>query len=93
MGARLIIPVDDKGAYSVSGIYPGVYTLTVSAPNFADVVFDGLNLTPGKKLTLDATLEAAGSKPAVETNAAGQSKPQPPRHGKLKGTKAPSLEW
>jgi len=70
MGATLVVPVDDKGTYSVSGIYPGVYTLTVSAPAFADVVFDGLNLTLGKKLTLDATLVPAGSKPAVESSAA-----------------------
>ena len=87
MGARLIIPVDDKGAYSVSGIYPGVYTLTVSAPNFADVVFDGLNLTPGKKLTLDATLEAAGSKPAVETYAAGAEQTPASAARKIEGNK------
>jgi hypothetical protein len=65
-GARLATPVDDKGVYSITGLYPGTYTLTVTAASFADVVFNNLNLTPGKKLTLDATLEPASAKPAVE---------------------------
>jgi hypothetical protein len=65
-GARIAIPVNNKGVYSVTGLYPGTYTLTVSAPSFGDVVYDNLNLTPGKKLTLDATLEPASAKPAVE---------------------------
>jgi len=60
-GARLAIPVDDKGAYSVTGLYPGTYTLTISADKFADKVFENINLTPGKKLTLDATLEPASA--------------------------------
>jgi hypothetical protein len=72
-GARLAIPVDDKGAYSISGLYPGTYTLTISAPNFGDVVFENLSLTPGKKLKLDATLESASAKPAVEEASAESS--------------------
>ncbi len=76
-GARLAIPVDDKGAYSVTGLYPGTYTLTISADKFADKVFENITLTPGKKLTLDATLErasleAASAKPAVEAGGAEQ---------------------
>ena len=87
MGAGLVIPVDNKGSYSLSGIYPAVYTLTVSAPNFADVVFNGLNLTPGKKLTLDATLEPAGSKPAVEAGAEGAQPAAAPAAKKIAGGK------
>jgi len=70
-GARLAIPVNDKGEYSITGLYPGTYTLTLSAPGFADVVFENFTLTPGKKLKLDAALEPASAKPPVEEAAAG----------------------
>ena len=56
----------------MTGLYPGTYTLTVSADNFDDAVFSNINLTPGKKLTLDATLKPASAKPAVETGGAQQ---------------------
>jgi hypothetical protein len=72
-GARLALPVNDKGVYSVIGLYPGTYTVTISADTFADVVFENINLTPGRKLTLDATLEPASAKPAVEAESAGQA--------------------
>jgi hypothetical protein len=71
-GASLAIPVDAKGVYFVPELYPGTYTLTVSAPNFADLVFDNVALTAGRKLTLDATLQPARAKPAVEPAAAEQ---------------------
>jgi hypothetical protein len=64
-GARLGLEVDESGQYSVTGLVPGSYSLTISAPNFEDVVFENLNLTPGKKLTLDATLKPVTAKPAV----------------------------
>lgn len=69
-GARLGIPVSDKGVYSVTGLYPGTYTLTVSAPNFGDVVFENINLSPGRNLTLDATMKPAVAKAALEESAA-----------------------
>ena len=69
-GARLAIPVNDKGVYSVTGLYPGTYTLTVSADNFADAIFSNINLTPGKHLTLDAALKPASAKSVVETGGA-----------------------
>ncbi|MGB8010978.1 MAG: TonB-dependent receptor [Terriglobales bacterium] len=68
-GARLAIPVDDKGVYSVTGLFPGTYTLTVSAPNFADTVFDNIAVKPGRKLTLDATMDPASAKLAIEASA------------------------
>ena len=71
-GARLAIPVNDKGVYSVTGLYPGTYTLTVSADNFADAIFSNINLTPGKHLTLDAALKPASAKSVVETGGAEQ---------------------
>jgi hypothetical protein len=66
-GARLALSVNDKGIYSITGLYPGTYTLTVSADNFADTVFENITLTPGKKLTIDAILKPANARPAVES--------------------------
>jgi Carboxypeptidase regulatory-like domain len=59
LGASLVIPVNDNGIYSVTGLYPGIYTLTVSMGNFADVVFDNVTLMPGQRLTLDAVFNPA----------------------------------
>ena len=53
--------VNDKGVYSFTGLKPGIYKLVVSAPKFADVVFDNINLASGLELTLDATLQPAGA--------------------------------
>ena len=65
-GARLGIEVTDSGQYSITGLFPGTYSLTISAPGLADAVFTGFTLTPGKKLKLDATLKPASTQPAVE---------------------------
>jgi Carboxypeptidase regulatory-like domain len=70
--ARLSISVDDKGAYSVTGLYPGTYTLIVSAPGLADTVFEDLNLNSGKRLTLDAKLKPASAQLAGEASRAAQ---------------------
>ncbi|MGO9445438.1 MAG: carboxypeptidase regulatory-like domain-containing protein, partial [Thiobacillaceae bacterium] len=91
-GARLAITVNDKGVYSIAGLLPGTYTLTVSAASFADMVFANFTLTPGKTLTLDATLEPASSKPAegaeqVEQRAApGARKIAATGRGAINGT-------
>jgi hypothetical protein len=72
-GAGLAIPVDEKGFYSVTGLYPGTYTLTVTAAGLADMVFHDFTLTPGKKRSLDATLQPASAKP-VQIGAAEQAR-------------------
>lgn len=65
MGAKLVIPVDDRGEYSVSGLWPGTYRLTISAANFDDKVFESITLRPGLELTLDASLAPASAKTKV----------------------------
>lgn len=72
-GARLSIPVNEQGMYLVTGLYPGTYTLTVSAASFADVVFENFTLTPGKSLTLDATLAPLSAKSASAPSGTEQS--------------------
>ncbi|MFZ3262365.1 MAG: carboxypeptidase regulatory-like domain-containing protein [Terriglobales bacterium] len=71
-GARLALPVDDKGVFYVTGLNPGTYTLTVSAASFADRVFASFTLAAGRTLTLDTTLEPAGASPAIEAGGAEQ---------------------
>lgn len=88
-GASLVVPVNVKGVYFVTGLYPGTYTLTVSAADFADVVFDNVALMPSQKLTLDASFNAASAKSAVETTSTQQVQPGAPAPAKkIAGDKA-----
>jgi hypothetical protein len=68
-GANLVIPVDDNGSYTVTGLYPGTYRVTVSADGYADKVFDSVTVTPGVALTLDAALKKATA--STRANEAG----------------------
>ena len=95
MGAKLALPVDDHGAFSVSGLWPGTYRLTISAAGFDDKVFDSINLKPGADLTLDASLLPASAKAAVpdaeasgsETATVTQEQPGAPgEKGAISGT-------
>src|ERR1035438_2001104 len=86
-GVRLAIDVDDNGSYSVSNLFPGTYTLTISAENFDDVVFENVRLTPEKELTLDATLKPATIKPAPVAEQAEQSAAPAATTHKIEGDK------
>ncbi len=61
-GVRLAIQVDENGRYSVSGLFPGSYTLTVSAAGVDDVVFENISLKPGRNLALNATMKPPSAK-------------------------------
>jgi len=63
-----------NGAYSFTDLDPGTYTLTVSAPNFAEKVLSDINLTAGLGLSLDISLELPSAKEQVnvESNTVGQ---------------------
>jgi hypothetical protein len=87
-GATLSVAVNDDGAYSVTGLNPGIYTLTVSVGNFADTVFENFTLTAGKKLTLDAVMETASATPAVEVGAEQAQRTAAPATKKIAGDKA-----
>lgn len=84
-GVRLGVQVNDSGAFSITGLYPGTYSLTVSAAGLADTVFTGFTLTPGKKLTLDATLKPAPPHPAVEAGGAKQAEGSAASARKIEG--------
>jgi Carboxypeptidase regulatory-like domain/TonB-dependent Receptor Plug Domain len=61
---------NDLGEYSVTGLPAGTYNLTVSVPAFKDFHADGLTLSVGQSLALDALLEPAGTSTSV--NVEGQ---------------------
>ena len=95
MGAKLVIPIDDRGAYSVSGLWPGTYRLSISATGFDDKIFDSITLRPGAELTLDASLLPASAKAKAneveanlsETATAAQEQPSAPGDkGAISGT-------
>jgi len=68
-GEKLEGQSNDKGAYSFTGVKPGTYTLTVTAPNFAVKTIDYITVTTGLESTLDAVLEPAGEKSEVNVEA------------------------
>ena len=70
-GAKLETQVNEKGAYSFSGLEPGTYTLMVTATNFADMPFDNVMVTAGLELTLDASLAPASKKTEVNVESGG----------------------
>ena len=66
---------NEKGVYSLTGIPPGSYTLTVTAPNFANKVFDNMTITAGLELPLDVSLEVeSGGKEEVNVESSNVGK-------------------
>src|SRR5271168_4565999 len=61
---------NDRGEYSLAGLPDGSYTLTISAPAFKDFRSDGLALSVGQSIAIDAVLEPAGTTTSV--NVEGQ---------------------
>lgn len=68
-GVKLTATSNAQGAYSVTGLAPGTYDVSVSAPKFKAFQTAGLNLAAGDTLPLDAALEAAGEKTEVNVEA------------------------
>ncbi|MGB7133433.1 MAG: carboxypeptidase regulatory-like domain-containing protein, partial [Candidatus Sulfotelmatobacter sp.] len=64
-GFKKEIRTNSKGEYLLSGLEPGTYAVTVTAPNFALKTLDYINVTAGLELTLDAQLEPASGKTEV----------------------------
>lgn len=62
---KLETQTNDKGLYSFTGLKPGTYTLTITAPNFAVKTMDYINVTAGLESTLDASLEPKSEKTEV----------------------------
>ena len=61
---------NDRGEYSIQGLPAGTYSITVSAPAFKDFRTEGLTLSAGQSIPVDAVLEPAGTTTSV--NVEGQ---------------------
>ncbi len=70
-GVKLTATSNAQGVYAISGVSPGTYDLSVSAPNFKTFQTAGLAITAGATLPMDAMLEAAGEKTEVNVTAGG----------------------
>jgi len=69
-GVAQTATTNDRGEYSLPGLPPGTYGLTISAPAFKDFHSDGLTLVAGQSIAIDAALEPAGTSTSV--NVEGQ---------------------
>ena len=71
-GANLLIPINGKGTFSINGLWPGTYTLTVSAASLADQV-STVTLTRGVESKMDVSLKAenAEAKASAQEASAG----------------------
>lgn len=63
-----------NGAYAFTGLAPGSYILTVTAPNFAQKVFSDINLTAGLALPLDVALELPSATEQVNVESSNVGK-------------------
>src|SRR6185437_15821878 len=61
-----------SGAYTFSGIAPGTYTLTVSAPGFQSRVVTGLAIEVNKSFTVNPRLVVGQQSQTVEVTADSQ---------------------
>ncbi len=59
---------DSKGYYRFANLPPGMYSITVSAPNFRTVKRDGLALEVGRLPTIDISLEVGAASQVVEVS-------------------------
>src|SRR5215472_7392216 len=62
---------DDKGSYSFTGLAPGTYSVSVSAPNFETKVLDNISLTAGQELNFEVSIEPEKAKTEVNVESGG----------------------
>ncbi len=73
-GLKQQTQTDDKGNYAFTQLPTGIYTLTISAPNFAVKSFDSITLATDQDLSMDATLEPASEKTEVNVESSSVGK-------------------
>ena len=55
-----------SGSYAATGLLPGRYTITVTAPGFSKTIKDQVNIEVTTQATIDISLNAGGSDTTVE---------------------------
>ena len=59
-GEVRVATTDTAGRYTVAGLRPSVYTISVKAGNFAPLEYTGMQLAAAQQFDLDLSLQAAG---------------------------------
>ena len=67
--SRMVV-TNDAGEYKIEDLRPGVYTVTFSAPGFATVKHEGLELNTGVTLPIDASMKVASASETVTVTTA-----------------------
>jgi hypothetical protein len=75
-GVRVSATSNALGVYSVTGLPPGSYDVSISAPKFKTFQTAGVTLAAGDVLPLNAALEAAGEKTEVNVEASNAAQVQ-----------------
>lgn len=70
-GFKLTATSDSQGTYSINGLPPGTYDVSVSAPGFKTFQAPGVVLVAGGTIPLEAMLETGGEKTEVNVQAGG----------------------
>jgi outer membrane receptor protein involved in Fe transport len=60
---------NETGYFRISPVERGTYTLTVTAPNFADVTLDNLTIDANAVRNVEVTMKVAGTQAQVEVHA------------------------
>ncbi|QHN02596.1 TonB-dependent receptor [Granulicella sp. WH15] len=102
VGAHLVITSENTdtqrltdtnqaGAYTVSSLATGAYTVAINAPGFSPYVLEGVTLDVGQTRTLDAKLAIEGTSTQVEVLDSGLSKSSAEIGGVVHGKQAQDL--
>jgi hypothetical protein len=70
-GFKQSVTSNAQGVYTISGLPPGPYDISVSVPNFKTFQTSGIAVAAGATLPIDAMLETAGEKTEVNVTAGG----------------------
>ncbi len=70
-GFKKTVTTNAQGVYVVSGLGPGTYDISISAPNFKAFQTSSMSVAAGATIPLDSSLEPAGEKTEVNVQAGG----------------------
>ncbi len=68
-GSARIVKSGEDGTYALTGVAPGVYSVTVTMPNFASFVRQGMRLMSGQQMSLDVKLIVQAQSQQVQVTA------------------------
>jgi hypothetical protein len=66
------VTANDEGGWAIPSVPNGIYTVTISAPNFKQTVVKAVKVDVGQPTTVNATLEVGGANEQVVVAAGGE---------------------